>query len=252
MIFNGASTIGPALAGFGVATLGYAGSFFLNAASFVGVLAALYAMHVPQTLSDRASVVDAIQSALATVRRDAVLLWALTGYATLLFLGPSSALILPVYAVKILCIGPEHLGFLFSAVGLGTIAGALFLASLNGNTRPGRIYLAGIFVWVLTLAAFAVSKQFWISLVALLVFGMAQTLIGTTTITLLQSRVPLQMRGRMMSLNTLVIMGIRPLGDFPAAALIAYIGAPSTVLMSAIAVGLLGCTITLRPAMRSA
>jgi hypothetical protein len=141
---------------------------------------------------------------------------------------------------------------LFSAAGLGTIAGALFLASLSGSARLGRIYLAGIFVWVLTLGAFAISKQFWISLVALLVLGMAQTLIGTTTITLLQSRVPIQMRGRMMSLNTLVSMGVRPLGDFPAGALIAYIGAPNTVLMSAIAVGLLGCFITMRPTMRSA
>ena len=48
MIFNGASTLGPALAGFGVATLGYAGNFFLNGASFLGVLIALYIMRVPQ------------------------------------------------------------------------------------------------------------------------------------------------------------------------------------------------------------
>jgi MFS family permease len=119
MIFNGASTIGPALAGFGVAAFGYAGNFFLNAASFVGVLAALYAMRVPQTVSDGASVVDAIQSALATVRCDAVLPWALTGYATLLFLGPSSALILPVYAVKILTLDPSILDFCFRPPGLG-------------------------------------------------------------------------------------------------------------------------------------
>ncbi len=48
MIFNGASTLGPALAGFGVATLGYAGNFFLNGASFLGVLIALYCMRVPE------------------------------------------------------------------------------------------------------------------------------------------------------------------------------------------------------------
>jgi len=51
---------------------------------------------------------------------------------------------------------------------------------------------------------------------ALLVFGFGQTLAGTTTTMLLQTRAPQQMRGRLMSVNTLLIMGIRPLGDFPA------------------------------------
>lgn len=55
---------------------------------------------------------------------------------------------------------------------------------------------------------------------ALLIYGLGHTLAGTTTITitLLQLRVPQQMRGRVMSLNTLIIMGVRPLGDFPAGA----------------------------------
>ena len=110
---------------------------------------------------------------------------------------------------------------LFSSAGVGTIVGALFLASLGNNPKRGSIYLTGIFVWVVALTGFAVSGQFWISMTALLVFGIGQTLAGTTTITLLQIRVPEQMRGRVMSLNTLLIMGIRPLGDFPAGALIA-------------------------------
>ena len=65
---------------------------------------------------------------------------------------------------------------------------------------------------------------------ALLVLGVGQAFAATTTITLLQTRVPEQMRGRVMSLNTLLMMGIRPVGDFPAGALISVIGAPVTVL----------------------
>jgi predicted MFS family arabinose efflux permease len=180
-----------------------------------------------------------------------VLPWALSGYAALLFLGPSSALILPVFAVKILRVGPERLGFLFSAAGVGTILGALFLASLGSSPRLGRIYLAGMFVWVAALTEFALSRHFLISLAALLVFGIGQTLVGTTTITLLQTRVPEQMRGRVMSLNTLLIMGIRPLGDFPAGALVSGIGAPGTVLLSASLVGIYGLLLAMRPAVRS-
>jgi MFS family permease len=250
-IFNGASTLGPAFAGFGVATLGFAGNFFLNGASFLAVLIALYRMRVPSGPPQQQSTIEAIRTALGTVRRDAVLPWVLSGYAALLLLGPSSALILPVYAAKVLHVGPERLGMLFSAAGLGTISGALFLASLGSSPRKGLIFLKGIFIWVAALTVFALSGRFWISMTALFVFGFGQTLAGTTTITLLQTRVPEQMRGRVMSLNTLLIMGIRPLGDFPAGALIGGIGAPGTVLLSASLVGLYGLLLAMRPAIRS-
>ncbi len=251
MIFNGAATIGPALAGVCVAILGYAGNFFLNGASFLGVLVALYFMRVPRGPTHQQSTVQAIRTALGTVGRDAVLPWVLSGYATLLFLGPSLALILPVYAVKILHVGPERLGFLFSAAGMGTILGALFLASLGSSPRRGAIYLTGIFIWVAALTGFALSGRFWVSMTALLAYGIGQTLAGTTTVTLLQTRVAEHMRGRVMSLNTLLIMGIRPLGDFPAGALIAGIGAPGTVLLSASLVGIFGVGLAMRSAIRS-
>jgi len=251
MVFNGASTIGPALAGIGVARLGFAANFFLNGASFVGVLIALCRMRVPTEASHQQSTRQAITDALRTVRRDAVLPWAVSGYAAMLFLGPSSALILPVFAVSVLHIGPERLGLLFSAAGVGTILGALFLASLGSNPRSGRIYLSGIFMWVAALTAFAVTRSFWIAAIALVAYGVGQTLAGTTTMTLLQTRVPQQMRGRVMSLNTLVIMGIRPLGDFPAGALIPAIGAPGTVLLSAALVAVYGLSLAMKPALRS-
>ena len=169
----------------------------------------------------------------------------------MLFLGPSSPLILPVFAVKVLHVGPERLGLLFSAAGVGTIIGALFLASLGSNPRRGLIFLTGVFLWVAALTGFALSVWFWISILALVVYGIGQTLAGTTTITLLQTRVADHMRGRMMSLNTLVIMGVRPLGDFPAGALIAGIGAPGTVLLSSLLVGAYGLVLAMRPAIRS-
>ena len=251
MIFNGASTLGPALAGFGVATLGYAGNFFLNGASFLGVLIALYCMRVPKGPTHQLSALQAIRTALGTVRRDAVLPWVLSGYAAMLFLGPSSALILPVYAVKILHIGPERSRPAVLRRGRGHHPWS-FVPGFLGQQSAKRTYLlSGVFIWVTALTGFALSGRFWISMTALLVYGIGQTLAGTTTITLLQTRVPEQMRGRMMSLNTLIIMGVRPLGDFPAGALIAGIGAPGTVLLSASLVGIYGVALAMRPAMRS-
>ncbi len=254
MVFNGAAMLGPALAGIAVATIGYAGNFFLNAASFTGVLIALYVMRAParQPRSHQESMWDAIGSALGTVRRDEVLPWALSGYATLLFLGPSQALMLPLYAVKILHISPARLGLLFSSTGLGAILGALLIASLSGTARKGHLYFCGIFVWVAALAVFAISHWLWLSMLALVAFGAGQAFAGTTTVTLLQTRVPAQMRGRVMSLNTMLIMGFRPLGDFPTGALISVIGVQTTVLLSAALVGGYGAFVFLtRRALRS-
>jgi predicted MFS family arabinose efflux permease len=171
----------------------------------------------------------------------------------MLFFGPSAALILPVYAVNILHIGPERLGLLFSSSGLGAIAGSLLAASMGDVRRKGMLYFAGMLLWVAALAAFAVSEWLWLSMLALAVFGMGQTLAGATTITLLQTRVAGQMRGRMMSLITLLVMGVRPLGDFPAGTLIAVIGGPGTVLLSSAAVGAYGLFVFLtHPTVRSA
>jgi MFS family permease len=255
MVFSGASTLGPALAGLGVEAVGYAGNFFLNGASFLGVIVALSVMRV-RPVTDRPPqqpMIAAIRAALGTVRCDAVLPWALSGYGALLFLGPSAALILPVYAVNVLHVGPERLGLLFSCFGLGSILGALMLATLGYSVRKGYLYFWGIVIWVSSLTMFAVSHWLWVSMAALVAFGVAQILAGTTTITLLQTRVPEQMRGRVMSLNTLLIMGVRPLGDFPAGALISGIGAPETVLLSAGLVAGYGAFVFLRqPAVRAA
>ena len=255
MVFNGASALGPALAGVGVQLVGYAGNFFLNGASFIGVIVALSVIHGPPAThrADQQPVIAAIRAALGTVRRDTVLLWVLSGYGALLFLGPSSALILPVYAVNVLHISAEQLGLLFSCFGLGSILGALLLATLGYSVRKGHLYFCGILVWVSALTVFALSQLLWVSMTALVAFGVGQILAGTTTITLLQTRVPDQMRGRVMSLNTLLIMAVRPVGDFPAGALISAIGAPGTVLLSAGLVAGYGAFIFLRqPAVRAA
>lgn len=253
MVFNGASMLGPALAGVSLHWLGYAGNFFLNGASYLGVLFALFLMRVSPTDRRPDKTSAAIRTGLRIIRHDSVLPWVLSGYAMLLFCGPSPSLVLPVYAVNVLHVGPERLGLLFACVGAGTIAGAVTLASLRSDARKGHLFFAGVFVWVVALATFAVSRSFWISMLALVVFGVGQSFAGTITVTLLQTRVAGHLRGRVMSLNTLLVMGLRPLGDFPAGTLIAAIGAPQTVLLSAGFVAAYGGFLWVsKPAVRSA
>ncbi len=219
IVFNGTAVIGPALGGITIGLLGYvgrsigltgnltgyAGNFFLNGLSYLGVLIVLYLIHIPkdvaaQSMEKRGPMLASILAALGTVKRDSVLPWILSGYAALLFFGPSATLILPIFATQ-------------------------------------GLVLSGLFCWTGSLLVFVFSRSLWLTLLALVLFGISQNWVGATVITLAQLRVPPQMRGRVMSLNTLLIMGVRPLGDFPAGALIALIGGPYTVIFSASIVG---------------
>src|SRR2546421_3488345 len=254
-VFNGAAVLGPALAGITIGLLanaghlmglgslaGYAGNFLLNGVSYFGVLFVLYFIHVPQEAIEqgtekRGPMLESIRAALGAVGRDQVLPWVLSGYGALLFFGPSNTLILPIFATQILHLNAFQLGLLFSAAGLGTLIGALTVASLGDFKYKGLLLLVSLFVWTSSLILFAFSHLFWLSLLALLLFGIAQNGVGATVITLAQLRVAPQMRGRVMSLNTLLIMGVRPLGDFPASGMIALVGGPLTVIVCALIVG---------------
>lgn len=255
-VFNGASMLGPALAGLALSRIGYSGNFFLNAASYFAVLAALLLLRASssrETARPVARLRDSVREALHYVRQDALLPAVVSAYAALLFFGPSAALMLPLFARQVLRAGPTQLGMLFSAIGAGTVVGALIVASLGNMRFKGRFVFGSILLWMAALGAFGLSGSLRVAVPTLFLLGAAQNTAGATSITLLQTRVPPDMRGRAMSLNTLLIMCVRPLGDFPAGVVIAGLGLRPTVLLSVLIVGvawlaiLAGC-----PAVRSA
>ena len=271
VVFNGAAFIGPTLGAItlglftalgqhynvGGSLVGYAGNFFLNAISFLGVLVVLYILKVPEEAAQesrdrRGPMLESVRESLRFVGKDPALPWILSGYAALLFFGPSTSLILPIFATQILHLQPFQLGLLFSASGLGVILGALVVASLGDFKHKGLLLLISFLIWATALIAFGLSRNFWLSMLMLIILGVGQNGVGSSTITLLQTRVPPYMRGRVMSLNTLCIMGIRPLGDFPASALIALAGGPLTVVLCASIVGIYSlCLLIGRPVIRS-
>ena len=157
IVFNGAAVFGPALAGITIGLIdglgthignytGFAGNFFLNGISFLGVLYVLFILHVPKeategTLERRGPMLGSILASLKTVGRDEALPWVLSGYGALLFFGPSSTLILPIFATQVLHLTAFQLGLLFSASGIGTVCGALIIASLGDFQHKGILLL---------------------------------------------------------------------------------------------------------------
>jgi predicted MFS family arabinose efflux permease len=235
-VFNGASMLGPALAGITLSRLGYSANFFLNAASFLAVLAALLFLDtrsVETPARPQGGFLRSLQEALQFIRRDPVLPPVLVAYAAMLFFGPSMTLAVPFFSRQVLHTGPAELGVLFSAIGAGTVTGALLIASLGDPAHKRRLAFSAMLFWTAALSAFGLSSSLPVAAAALFCLGTSQNAAGATTVTLLQTRVPPEMRGRAMSVNTLLIMCLRPLGDFPAGAVIGWLGFRPTVLLAA-------------------
>jgi predicted MFS family arabinose efflux permease len=253
IVFTGASTVGPALAGLTLPILGYAGIFWANAVSYLAILGALLAIRPPSAgQQTRTPTPRAIAEGLSAVRADAALPWLLAVYGALLFFGPSPALLLPVLGTRVLHVNAVHLGILFAASGAGTVVGGLGLASAANPSRKARILLSSALLWGLSLVGLAMSRSFAPALVALLLLGVFQVGVSATMITLLQTRVPRQMSGRVMSINTLLIMGVRPLGDFFAAVVISHFGGPFTAAASAVLVAATALAVAMRRPVRTA
>jgi len=235
-VFNGAALLGPALAGVTLSHLGYPANFFLNAASFVAVLAALFFLNMDDVEAiprSQGGLLRSAVEALRFIRRDAVLPSVVSAYSALMFLGPSVILMVPLFTRQVLRQGPTELGLLFSAIGAGAVVGAFAVASLGNPQHKDRLALGSMLLWTVALAVFGSSDRLWMAVPALFFLGVTQNAAGATTMTLLQTRVPPEMRGRAMSLNTLLMMCVRPLGDFPAGAVMGWLGFREAVLVSA-------------------
>lgn len=228
--FNAARIIGPSIAGVLVATVGEGICFLLNALSFLAVIACLLAIRLtprPAPSHERASalLVEGFRYARQTPHVRALLAL----IAALSLTAMPYAVLMPIYAGDILKVGPHGLGMLMAATGLGALAGALQIARRGSVRGLGTIIARSAVFFGLSLMVLAASTTLWLSMAALIAigYGMISGMAGANT--LLQSLVPDNLRGRVMSLYTLVFLGVAPIGSLLAGALAARIGTPMTV-----------------------
>jgi MFS family permease len=251
LAMTSAGTFGPALAGFTAATLGLTVNFGLNALSFVFALVCLTLIRAkvqPQNVPAKQPLLGSVLAGLRVVANNSGLLRVVSGYGALLLLGPSPSVLLPLYAAQVLHVGGAQLGLLFLMVGAGTLLASAVQAAYGGNERQG-VFVVSLIVWASALAVFALSSSLLLSALALLVHGAARNVVGTTAVTMMQLLAPEHARGRVMSLNTLLAGGLRPLGDFGLSAVMAATSLAGTTLICAGLVGLYALTLT-RPLSR--
>jgi MFS family permease len=252
--FNLMKVLGPALGGALIAWFGAAENFFVQAVAYSGVLAMIYWMHIPPHRSSATKSTTAyanLKEGFAYVwSTPAVLALMTLAYVPRVFAVPYQTL-MPVFQKDVLKIGPEGLGLLMAAPGVGAVIAVLTMASLgNRIKRQGRFLLASIVVLGFFLMVFSQITWFPLALVALVIVGSFQMFFLASTATILQMIVPDQLRGRVLSLYMLD-RGFMPLGAMFAGTTAHFIGAPFTVMiMGAIVIILTGIVAWRIPAIR--
>jgi len=200
-IFNGARVIGPAVAAILVAKIGEGWCFALNAVSYIAVIAGLLLMKVHCDLRvSKNSPFEDIVEGFRWVNRTKVIRALLLLIGLVSLVGMPYTVLMPVFADQILHRGASGLGMLMGATGVGALIGALTLASKKGITGLGRWVMLTCASFGVSIIAFSFSRNFWLSVVLLLPAGFSMMLQMACSNTLIQTMVPDQLRGRVMSL----------------------------------------------------
>lgn len=231
-MINAARIVGPALAGLVVAKFGEGVCFVINAVSYIATIVALLLMKLaerpqPETApsSIGRSLIDGYRYTVATTPiRDLLILLGVVGV-----MGMPYMTLMPVFAAHVHRSGADTLGMMFGAVGLGALIGALFLAQRKNIIGIGRVIVVAALGFGLGLILFTVARLFWLSLLLLVGVGCGWMVLIAASNTALQTLADDNMRGRVMSLFSMMLVGMAPFGSLLAGWAADQVGAPLVV-----------------------
>jgi MFS family permease len=233
---NGARLIGPAIAGVVIGAFGEGWCFFIDGISYFAVIASLLMMKIrPVDFSrSKSSMLEQMREGWDYVRGFRPIRTILLLFSLISLMGFPYSVLLPVFAGQILHGGPNTLGWLTGASGVGALISALSLAlrkSVVGLTLMIQISTATLGG---ALILFGLSHTLWISLLLMTFVGFGLMQAASVTNTIVQSLVPDDKRARVMSYYTMAFFGAAPLGSLLAGILAERIGAPYTVIVTGV------------------
>ena len=233
--FNASRVVGPAVAGFLISGVGLAACFLINAASYVAVIVGLARMRMPPYTRPpaEASHWERFREGARFAFGDRRVAALIVMTAILSVFGFPYVVLMPVFARDVLHVGARGLGFLTAAIGVGAMVSALGLAAFGPRLRKGKVIQWAGPTFALAVGGFALSRWFWLALLALAASGVAMVLENAVTNTLLQTLVPDALRGRVMGFWTFVFVGFAPIGALQVGFLAGRFGAPAAVAMGA-------------------
>jgi MFS family permease len=231
-----ATVIGPMLAGFVIAWRGVAAVYWLNAASFLGVLIALAKMRTPTQKRLGAATVNlsALIDGIRYVRHSKIVLGTMLLDFLCSFFSSASAL-LPIFAQEILKVGPRGLGILYASEAAGAVVAGAGMSMARDIRRKAHVFLWAIGIYGAATIVYGLSHWIVLSVLALALVGTADTVSTILRNTLRQIVTPDHLRGRMTAVSMIFARGGPQLGNLEAGIVAALIGAPLSVITGGLA-----------------
>lgn len=237
--FQGATMIGPAVAGFLIAGVGVSAVYFLNALSFLFFIGAVFSISVPLQKHEAEEVefsFASIMEGIKFVTKTPILYTTMILDFAATFFG-TATILMPVFAQDVLHVGPKGLGLLYSGPAIGGVLAGLFVSILHHKLKhQGKAIIASLIVYGLATIGFGLSNFFSLSIFFLILVGfgdMTSTIIRNT---IRQVITPDHLRGRMASVMRIFFQGGPQLGDMEAGFLAKAMGGPISVVVGGLGV----------------
>lgn len=216
VVFNATRIIGPILAGFTIAVTGLSVCFLINAISFLaGIASLLLIPHQTSTsiaTNAHYSMLDGLREGVRYVAGERQIILVMVLVAVVSLFGIPFVPMLPVFADGVLKVGPEGLGLLAGASGVGSLLAALLVAWQRDINKKGRLMVAAGLLFAGCLFLFAHTDDYQAALLALLFSGAGMVCFLAMISCHLQHHCPEILRGRVMGVYTLVLIGMAPFG----------------------------------------
>ena len=243
-LFNGGRLVGPPLAGFLIAGFGAGVCFLINGISFFAIIFAFIAMNLAPLLRSPhpTHVVRQFAEGVSYAWHFPPIRAILLLLALVSLVGMPYAVLMPHFAKAVFGGDARTLGLLMAALGVGALVGAVYLAARKSVRGLVEFIPLAVTVFGVSLLLFSLSTNLILSLILLLGAGFGMMVAMAASNTILQTVVPDDMRGRVMSLFTMSFMGMAPFGSILAGFLGDHIGPPLTIFYAGI-LSLIGASI---------
>ncbi len=234
--------MGPALSGIVIAYLGLQWAYWLNAMSYLAVIAALIAMGdiqhavAKQSFELKSTLLD-IRAGIEFIKCSPIILSAMI----LDFFGSffsSANTLLPFVARDILHVGPIQYGWLSASASIGTLMIGFYLSQKTRLAREGLLISISVVMFGLATILFGVSTSFWLTVLALILIGAFDGLSSIIRNTVRQVLTPDSMRGRMMSITQIFFKGGPQLGEMESGLVAQFLGVPFAIISGGV-----GCVV---------
>ncbi len=234
-MFNSATAVGPAIAGLAYAVAGPAWCFTINGLSFIAVIIALLKMRFTKVVITprRGSALADLGEGLRYVLSHSVIRTLVVIVAIATLFGMAFATLIPEWAVDILHGDATTNGLLQSARGVGSVIGALMIASLGNFSFKGKLLSIGLVVFPVMLIVFSMVRSAPLAFPVLVGASWGSMVLYNLCNNLVQSHVADELRGRVMGLYSLTFLGVIPIASLLSGLLADRIGSPQTVRLTA-------------------